>query len=192
MLVSGVEIRMNLSTASMILSVLLHLQYDPEAKNCPNLFYHFIDEQVPDILIAKIHKNDIHRATFHVSDDYKYLILCDSQMVSIAAIDSINKRIRFKSIFTVSQDTFYVNISSHFLLILTKIFIIHLKTSFFLTNDFQEYVGNDGEYFVFLTNDRAPRRCIVEIEIGKGNPVKHMEVIVPVCKRLRFLNTFKF
>lgn len=134
MLVSGVEIWMNLSIVSMILSWLLHLQYDPEAKNCPNLFYHFIDEQVPDILIAKIHKHDIHRASFHVSDDYRYLILCDSQFVSIAAIDSINKRIRFKSIVTVSQDTFYVNILSHFLLILTKILIIHLKTTIFFSH----------------------------------------------------------
>lgn len=91
---------------------LLLLQYDPVGGNNPNLYYHFIDGKMSDIFIAKIPRFEIHRATFHVSDDYRYLILCDTQMVSIATIELSNKRLRFKPIFNLQQDVFYVSLAS--------------------------------------------------------------------------------
>lgn len=87
----------------------LCLQYDQNGRSCPSLHYHFIDEHVADIFIANIQRAEFHRIYFHVSDDYKYLILCDTQVVSIANIETISEAIKFKPIFKLSQDVFYVS-----------------------------------------------------------------------------------
>ncbi|XP_031638770.1 prolyl endopeptidase-like [Contarinia nasturtii] len=122
--------------------------YDPDESNCPCLYYHFIDEHIHDIFIAKIPRGEFHKVSFEVSNDKKYLILCNNQAVFIANIESLCETIELKPIFKLSPDVFY------------------------------EYVGNEGEYFTFLTNDKAPKHHIIEIEIGSKNPDKHFEVIV--------------
>lgn len=67
-----------------------------------------------DILIAKIPRVEFYRVSFQVSDDYKYLILCDTQVVSVANIESISESIVFKPIFKLSQDIFYVSEYNNF------------------------------------------------------------------------------
>lgn len=86
------------------------LQYDPEGRKKRNLYYHYVnDEQKPDKLIAKIRKAEAHAVSFKVSDDYKYLILCGSRMLSIANIESLQERIKFKIVFDIFKDNFYVS-----------------------------------------------------------------------------------
>lgn len=42
----------------------------------------------------------------------------------------------------------------------------------------QEYVGNDGDFFLFLTNVRAPKNYLVEVDITSKKPGNHFDVIV--------------
>lgn len=49
--------------------------------------------------------------------------------------------------------------------------------------NFQNYVGNDGENFLFLTNEDAPKHCIIEIDIGDDDSIESSEfyeIVVPV------------
>lgn len=66
-------------------------------------------EPKPDKLIAKIRKEDADEVSFKVSNDYKYLILCDSQALSAANIESLDCEIEFKPIFKITDNVTYVS-----------------------------------------------------------------------------------
>lgn len=85
------------------------MQYDPEGRKKRNLYYHYIDEDKPDKLIAKIKKVDANTVSYKVSHDYKYLILRGSRMLSVASIKSLDREIKFDLIFKFSPDIIYVN-----------------------------------------------------------------------------------
>lgn len=104
-----------------------------------------------DKLITKIRKAEAHAVSFKVSNDYNYLILRDSRTLSIANIKSLAGEIRFDLIFKMSRDIFYV-----------------------------EYVGNDREFFTFLTNFGAPKHHLIEINIRSKKPGNHWDVAVAV------------
>lgn len=84
-------------------------QYDPEGRKKRHLYYHYVNEFMPDKLIAKIRKPDAHAISFKVSYDYKYLILHCKNSVSIANIKSLAGEIRFDLIFKMSPDVNYVS-----------------------------------------------------------------------------------
>lgn len=44
----------------------------------------------------------------------------------------------------------------------------------------QKYVGNDGDFFLFLTNVGAPANQIIEIDIRNKKPKKYFDVVIPV------------
>lgn len=46
----------------------------------------------------------------------------------------------------------------------------------------QEYVGNDGDFFLFLTNVGAPEHQIIEIDIRTKKPKKYCDVVIPVSE----------
>lgn len=48
----------------------------------------------------------------------------------------------------------------------------------------QEYVGNDGGFFLFLTNVGAPKHKLIEVDIRNNKPGKHIEIIVPVSESI--------
>lgn len=85
------------------------MQYDPEGKKNRNLYYHFADEHTPDKLIADIKKGEADEVSFEVSNDYKYLLLSDSQSLCAANIESLEGEIVFKQIFKISGDVTYVS-----------------------------------------------------------------------------------
>lgn len=85
------------------------LQYDPTGKRNQNLYYHFVDDNKPDILIAKIRKADTNTVSFKVSNDYEYLVLRSSQKLSIANIKYLEREITFNWILKMSQDITYVS-----------------------------------------------------------------------------------
>lgn len=85
------------------------LQYDPAGKKNQNIYYHFVDENRPDKLIAKIRKADTHAVSFKVTNDYQYLVLRGSQKLSIANIKHLDREIRFDWILKMSQDITYVS-----------------------------------------------------------------------------------
>lgn len=84
-------------------------QYDPEGIKNRNLYYHFVNEQKPDRLIANIRKEDAEEVSFEVSNDYKYLILVDSQALSAANIESLEGDIEFIPIFKITDNVTYVS-----------------------------------------------------------------------------------
>lgn len=85
------------------------MQYDPEGKKKRNLYYHYINEEKPDKLIAKIRKVDAGTVSFKVSYDYKYLIVRNSRMICVANIKSLEMEIKLDIIFKFSQDMTYVS-----------------------------------------------------------------------------------
>lgn len=153
------------------------MQYDPGGKKRRNLYYHFVDEHRPDKLIAKIRKSEAHALSFEVSSDYKYLILRDNRRISIANIESLEGNIKFKSIFEIFQDASYVsNRNDHSNCTISDILILSSK---------QKYVGNYGEFFLFLTNVGAPRFHLIEIDIWNKKPGSHSDVVVTVSDYFR-------
>lgn len=54
--------------------------------------------------------------------------------------------------------------------------------SIFISLSKQEYVGNDADFFVFLTNRAAPKHQLVEIDMTDKKPGRHFDVIVPVSR----------
>ncbi|XP_031634996.1 uncharacterized protein LOC116348227 [Contarinia nasturtii] len=124
------------------------IYYDPQGRKKRNLHYHYLDENKRDKLIAKIRKSEAHTVSFEVSNDYKYLILCGSRMLSIANIESLADKINFKIIFDIFGGATY------------------------------EYVGNDGDFFLFLTNERAPEHHIIEVDITSKRPGNHWDIVV--------------
>lgn len=54
--------------------------------------------------------SETHTSSFQISGDYKYLILCQSRMVSIANIESLDVKIEFELIFQIFPDVTYVSI----------------------------------------------------------------------------------
>lgn len=84
-------------------------QYDPEGKKRRNLYYHYLEENKHDKLIAKIRKSEAHTVSFRVSNDNKYLILRSSRMLSIANIESLEEQIKFKIIFEILDGKLYVS-----------------------------------------------------------------------------------
>lgn len=85
-------------------------QYDPQRGKKRQLYYHYLDANKPDKLIAKIRKAEAHEFSFKVSFDYKYLILRGSRMLCIANIENLEENIKFKMIFEIFQDASYVSI----------------------------------------------------------------------------------
>lgn len=84
-------------------------QYDPERRKKRHLYYHYLDEQKPDKLIAKIRKSEAYDLSFKVSFDYKYLLLRGSRMLCIANIENLQETIKFKMIFEIFHDECYVS-----------------------------------------------------------------------------------
>lgn len=91
------------------------MQHDPEGKKKRHLFYHFVDGDQQDKLIAKIREEDDDCLSFTVSHDYKFLILFDSQALSIASIESLDEEIKFRRIFKLNENISYVSITQFFL-----------------------------------------------------------------------------
>lgn len=44
----------------------------------------------------------------------------------------------------------------------------------------QDYVGNEGDFFLFLKNIGAPKHHLVEIDITDKTPGRNFDVVVPV------------
>lgn len=44
----------------------------------------------------------------------------------------------------------------------------------------QEYIGNDNEFFFFLTNFEAPKHQVIEVDIRKKINIWNVDVVVPV------------
>lgn len=44
----------------------------------------------------------------------------------------------------------------------------------------QEYIGNEGDFFVFLNNRAAPKHQLIEIDMTDKKPGRHFDIIVPV------------
>lgn len=87
----------------------LSIQYDPERRKRRHLYYHYLDKDKPDKLIAKIRKSEAYELSFKISCDYKYLILRGSRMLCIANVENLMEDIKFKMIFEI-QDASYVSI----------------------------------------------------------------------------------
>lgn len=85
------------------------MQYDPDRRKKRHLYYHYLDEEKPDKLIARVRKSEAHDISFKVSCDYKYLLLRGSRMLCIANIENLEETIRFKLIFEINQDVCYVS-----------------------------------------------------------------------------------
>lgn len=47
----------------------------------------------------------------------------------------------------------------------------------------QEYVGNEGDFFLFLKNIGAPQHHLVEIDISEKKPGRRFGVVVPVSDK---------
>ncbi|XP_055307555.1 uncharacterized protein LOC129571737 [Sitodiplosis mosellana] len=124
------------------------IYYDPEGRKRRQLYYHYLDEHKPDKLIAKIRKSEAHELSFQVSFDYKYLILRGSRMLCIANIETLEENIKFKLIFEIFADASY------------------------------DYVGNDGDFFLFLTNVGAPKHHLIEIDIRNKRPRNNFDIVV--------------
>lgn len=86
-------------------------QYDLERRKKRHLYYHYLDKDKPDKLIAKIRKAEEYDLSFKVSCDYKYLILCGTRMLCIANVENLMEDIKFKMVFDI-QDASYVRIKS--------------------------------------------------------------------------------
>lgn len=63
------------------------------------------------MFIAAIKKTETHTSSFQISDDYKYLILRESLMVSIANIESLDEKIELKLILRISPSVTYVSLT---------------------------------------------------------------------------------
>lgn len=44
----------------------------------------------------------------------------------------------------------------------------------------QEYIGNDAEFFFFLTNFEAPKHRVIEVDIRNKTSMWNAHVIIPV------------
>lgn len=111
--------------------------------------------------------------SFRVTQDYKYLILCGSRVLCIANVENLTEDIKFKMIFEI-QDATYV--SNRMLLI-----GIYCGFDVFVRRyTKQEYVGNDADFFLFLTNVGAPMHHLIEVDIRNKKPRNNIDVIVPV------------
>lgn len=88
---------------------ILKMQYDSDGDGARHLYYHFVDKHAPDILISQIPKSEANDLSFEVSGDYKYLILCNSRVISVANIERIDTNMTFKVIFSIVRDAFYVS-----------------------------------------------------------------------------------
>ncbi|XP_055307556.1 prolyl endopeptidase-like [Sitodiplosis mosellana] len=124
------------------------LQYDPKANGNRNLYYHYLDEHKPDKLIARIPKAEAYEVSFKISHDHRYLIIFDSQALYAANIESLDEEIQFKMIFKLTENISY------------------------------EYVGNEGDFFLFLKNIGAPKHHLVEIDITDKKPGRNFDVVV--------------
>ncbi|XP_055322565.1 uncharacterized protein LOC129578284 [Sitodiplosis mosellana] len=130
-------------------SVGFFIYYDADGEENQHLYYHFLNELKPDKLISKIQQSEAHELSFNVSYDYKYLILCDSHMLSVANIETLDESITFKMVFGIFHGASY------------------------------EYVGNDGDFFLFLTNVGAPKNHLIEIDIRNKKRRKCFDIVVP-------------
>ncbi|KAJ6643586.1 hypothetical protein Bhyg_08549 [Pseudolycoriella hygida] len=56
--------------------------YDPRGGDNRSIFYHYLDNRKRDVFIVAIKRSETHTSSFHISSDYKYLILRPSRGVS--------------------------------------------------------------------------------------------------------------
>lgn len=61
--------------------------------------------------------------TFKVSHDYKFLILFDSQALSIANIESLDDEMKFRRIFKLDENISYVSLAFWKLEIMITIYV---------------------------------------------------------------------
>ncbi len=61
------------------------------------------------MFIVKIRRAETHTSSFDLSSDYKYLILRESLVVSIANVESLDKKIDLKLIFRIFPEVTYVS-----------------------------------------------------------------------------------
>lgn len=104
------------------------------------------------------------------------MILRESLVVSVANIESLDKKIEFNLIFRIFPDVTYVSRMDRWI---GWIFwnLEYNYPSF----QFQSYVGNDGDEFLFLTNLDAPKHRVIEVNINADNREwDSFAVIVPV------------
>ena len=73
-----------------------------------------------------------------------------------------------------------------------------LLSSHFYSPDFivlyhnkQEYVGNDGDFFLFLTNVGAPNHHLIEIDIRNKKPRNNLDIVVAVSDLRSKRDSFK-
>lgn len=88
------------------------LQYDPRGGDNRSIFYHYLDKRKRDIFITSIKKAETHTSSFQMSNDYKYLILRESRVLSIANVESLDKKIQFRLVFRIFPDVTYVSIET--------------------------------------------------------------------------------
>lgn len=150
-----------------------YTQYDPDSGMGRHLYYHYLEENKPDKLMIKIRQEEAHDVSFQINVDHKYLILHGSRMLCVANVENLEEDITFKLVFEV-QDASYV--SNQMLLNQFEFWIQRLFTSY------QEYVGNDGDYFLFLTNVGAPMHKLIGVDIKNKKPRDNIDVIVAVSR----------
>lgn len=103
----------------------------------------------------------------------------DSQAVYAANVESLDEEIEFKMIFKTTGNITYVSVTIDRSIKENSVLKCNFQIfSVFLPN--QEYVGNDGDFFVFLNNRAAPKHQLVEIDMTDKKPGRHFDVIVPV------------
>lgn len=100
-----------LNEAKLIVHFSFYFQYDPRGGDNRSIFYHYLDKRKRDVFVAAIKKAETHTSSFQISNDYKYLILRESKLVSIANVESFDAKIQFKLIFRIFPDVTYVSSS---------------------------------------------------------------------------------
>lgn len=144
-----------------------------------------MDEEKSDKLIARLRKGDAGKVSFSVSNDYKYLILSGIRMVCIANIENLDQKLKFKLIFEKSQNAVYVSAANNVLLFLRNFLISRVCRKWWRFFQYQDYVGNDGDFFIFLTNVEAPKHRLIEVDIRNKISKNYVDVIVPVSNHLQ-------
>ncbi|KAJ6630497.1 Prolyl endopeptidase, partial [Pseudolycoriella hygida] len=126
----------------------IFVYYDPREGDKRSPFYHHLDHRKRDIFMMAIKRNETHATHFQLSTNYEYLILRQSQTLSVANVVSLVEKVEFKLIFKILPDVTY------------------------------DYVGNDGETFLFLTNLDAPKHHIIRVNVDEQKRQSDSYVVV--------------
>lgn len=97
-------------------------------------------------------------------------------MLCIANVENLQEEIKFKLIFEI-QDASYVSNR-----ILSNSF--NPDSGFEFSFHHQKYIGNDADYFQFLTNADAPKHRLIGVDISSKKPRDNIDVIVAVSRPL--------